>query len=101
MSSAIADSVVYSNVATTQGPLILVKGGTFGVTVSFTGSGSVILNKLSADGSAYVPCENINGVATGFTANGYQVFKLPTGTYEFVVTTVTAVYIELLRIHGE
>jgi hypothetical protein len=100
MSSATGDFVVYSDVAATQGPWTVIKGGTFGVTVSFTGSGSVILQKRAADGVTYVACENINGVATGFTAAGYQVFKLPTGTYEFAVSGVTAVYIEALRIRG-
>jgi hypothetical protein len=101
MSSAIADFYTALDVGATQGPWTIIKGGTFGVTVSFTGSGSVILNKRSADGETYVPVENINGSAAGFTANGYQVFKLATGTYEFAVTTVTAVYIEAIRIHGE
>jgi hypothetical protein len=100
MSSAIGDSIVYSNVSTTQGPWTVIKGGTFGVTVSFTGSGSVVLQKRAADGVTYVPCQNIAGSAAGFAANGYQAFKLSTGTYEFAVAGVTAAYIEALRIHG-
>ncbi len=64
-------------------------------------SGSVILKKIAADLTTYVPCENINGVATGFTAAGYQVFLLPPGTYELVITTATAVYAQIQRIPGE
>lgn len=102
MSSATGDSIVFSNIAATTAPFTLVKGGRFGVTVSATGSGSVILNKRAADGLTYVPCQNINGSAAGFiTTGGYQVFDLPTGTYEFAIATFTAVYIEALRIRGE
>lgn len=74
------------------GPLSATKSftlpeGKYGVTVTATfSSGSVTLEKLSHDGTTYVP------VLPAFTANGYGVIDLPASSYQLVIATATAVY---------
>lgn len=92
------ETIIFADVGATTTAFGLV-GGVYGVDVvgAFT-SGSVILEKRAADGVTFVPCQNNQGVATGFNASGYQVFQLPPGTYEFSVASTTGVYINLQRI---
>lgn len=84
------EKVTYSNVAATQGPFTL-RGGNYGVTAKATwGGGSVTLQRLSPDGTTYVT------VLTAFTADGYQNVSLPGGTYQFLVATATAIYVDIV-----
>jgi hypothetical protein len=95
------DTQVFKNISATTAAFLL-KGGRYGVDVIATfGGGSVILNRVAGDNSTVLPCPNIAGVATGFTAAGYQAFDLPPGSYKLVITTATAVYASVSRVPGE
>lgn len=79
----------YSNISSTPATFQL-KGGNYGVTVTATfGGGSVTFNKLSQDGTTWVP------VVPAFTANGYANVSLPPGNYQLAIATATAVYAEV------
>lgn len=86
------DSQSYSNVAATQGPFTL-KGGQYAVTVHATwGGGSVTLQRRAADGTTFVTC------LTAFSADGFATVYLPTGTYQFLVATATAIYVDITSV---
>jgi hypothetical protein len=80
--------IIFFDVSTTQGPFTVPNlGGKYCVTVNGTfNGGSVTLEKLSRDG--------VTGVAVlpAFTANGYAVIGLPSGTYQLAISEATAVY---------
>lgn len=87
-----AENFVESNISATSGQLNLT-GGKYGLTASATwGGGNAVLQRLSQDGSTYVP------VHTQFTANGFVAVDLPPGIYRVAVTTATAVYFEIVKI---
>jgi len=54
--------------------------------VATWGGGNVALNQLGPDGQTYL------SIATALLANGGAMYYLPPGSYQFVVTTATAVY---------
>lgn len=84
------ENFAFKNVSTTQGPFTL-RGGNYGVTVHATfGGGSVTLQRLSPDGSTYVT------VMTAFAADGYANANLPSGTYQLLVATATAIYVDVV-----
>jgi hypothetical protein len=83
--------ITWSNLSATPAAFIL-PGGLYGLTVMGTGFGTVTLKRLAADGTTYVTC------LTAFSANGYQSAYLPSGTYELVIATTTAVYADLVGI---
>jgi hypothetical protein len=86
------ESVVFKNVAATQGPFTL-RGGSYGVSAIATwGGGSLTLQRLADDGATYVTC------LTAFSANGYASVNLPAGTYQFAIATATAVYCDITSI---
>lgn len=87
------DRVVYSNVGTgTQGPFTL-RGGSYWIETKSTGTGTIDLKKLGPDGSTYT------ARITQITATaGQQTISLPPGTYEWVIVTFTANYLEITRI---
>lgn len=98
MSRAI-DGAVYKNQgAGTLGPFHL-DGGVYAMEAIGTwGGGNADLQRLGPDNSTYVTC----GTATKMTANGFaSPVYLPRGTYQFVITTSTGVYVELQRVQGE
>lgn len=87
-----AESFIESNISANSGQINL-NGGKYGLTASATwGGGNAVLQRLSADGSTYVP------VHTQFTANGYVAVDIPPGIYRVSVTTATAVYFEIVKI---
>lgn len=82
----------FANISATTSPFTL-SGGRYACQVVATfGGGSVTLKRLSNDGSTYTTC------MTAFSAAGFNVADLPSGTYEFVIATATAVYIDLVSI---
>lgn len=86
--------VSYKNVSTTQGPFTL-RGGNYSIEAHATwGGGSVTLQRLAADGSTYVTV----GAFSAFTADGTQNGNLPGGTYQFLVATATAIYVDLASV---
>lgn len=87
------ERVVYSNVAAgTIGPFSL-RGGSYWVETKSTGSGTIDLKRLGLDGSTYT------ARITQITATaGQQTISLPPGTYEWVVGSFTANYLEISRI---
>ena len=63
--------------------------GSYGLTANATwGGGGVALQRRASDGSTFVQVVNV-------TADGYQKLDLPAGTYKFVITTATAVNMDL------
>ena len=89
------DQQTFSNISATTSPFTL-KGGCFGVTVSATwGGGSVDLKRLGPDGSTY-----ISVLSSAFSSNGYQTVNIPPGTYEVVIATATAVYVDITSVYS-
>lgn len=90
MSFNSVDVKAFKNISATTAAFTL-RGGNYGITVHATfGGGSVNLQRLSPDGSTYVP------VLTAFAADGYQNINLPNGTYQVLIATATAVYIDVV-----
>lgn len=87
------DGKVYSNQAAgTLGPFQL-RGGSYWIETNSTGSGTIDLKRLGPDGTTYT------ARITQITATvGQQTISLPPGTYEWVVATFTANYLEITRI---
>lgn len=82
----------FSNISATTASFKL-RGGNYGVTVHATwGGGSVTLQRLSPDGTTYVT------VLTAFAADGYQNQNLPSGTYQLLVVTATAIYVDVVSV---
>jgi hypothetical protein len=82
----------FSNISAT--PTVFgLKGGLYAVTAKGTwGGGSVTLQRLSLDATTYVTC------LTAFSADGYNTVQLPPGTYKLLITTATAVYVDIVAI---
>ena len=89
----VPERVLYSNQsAGTFGPFTL-RGGTYWIETKSTGSGTIDLKRLGPDGTTYT------ARITQITATaGQQTIALPPGTYEWVVATFTANYLEIARI---
>lgn len=87
------DRRVDSNVAAgTIGPFNL-RGGSYWIETKSTGTGTIDLKKLGPDGTTYT------ARITQITAtSGQQTISLPPGTYEWVIATFTANYLEITRI---
>ena len=80
----------FSNISATTASFTL-RGGNYGVTCHATfGGGSIVLQRLSPDGSSYV------NVITALTADGYANNNLPSGTYRLAITTATGVYCDIV-----
>jgi hypothetical protein len=85
------------------------RGGRYAMEVVGTGFGTVELQVQGADGatfiSLYQPFNNagteVDLVIGKFAANGQKFFQLMAGTYQIVVTTASAVYVNIRRIQGE
>ena len=84
-------SISFSNIAATTAAFNL-SGGKYGVTCMGTSFGTVALSRLAADASTYIP------VFTAFAANGYVAVDLPKGNYKVVISSTTAVYIDITKI---
>jgi hypothetical protein len=86
------ENKVFSNISATPAVFTL-RGGQYGVTAKATwGGGSVTLQRLSVDGTTYVTC------LTAFSADGYAVVSLPSGTYKLLVATASAIYVDIVSI---
>lgn len=84
------DVFAFKNISATPASFVL-RGGNYGITVHATwGGGSVTLQRLSPDGSTFVT------VMTAFAADGYANQNLPNGTYQLLVATATAIYIDVV-----
>ena len=68
------------------------RGGQYGVTVTATVFGTITLQKRCPDNSTFVTC------LTAFSAAGYANVNLPSGTYKFAVSGITAGQIEICSI---
>src|ERR1017187_1583317 len=93
MTSNTPERRVDSNVAAgTIGPFTL-RGGSYWIETKSTGTGTIDLKKLGPDGTTYT------ARITQITATaGQQTISLPGGSYEWVVATFTANYLEISRI---
>lgn len=82
----------FVNISATQAAFTL-KGGQYAITIHATwGGGSATLQRLAADGATYVNC------LTAFTADGFQTANLPSGTYQLLIQTATAVYADITSV---
>lgn len=82
----------FKNISATPAAFVL-RGGNYGLTCHATwGGGSVTLQRLSPDGSTYVT------VLTALSADGYGNANLPSGTYQLLVATATAIYCDVVAV---
>jgi hypothetical protein len=87
------DGRIDSNVAAgTIGPFAL-RGGSYWIETKSSGSGTIDLQKRAPDGSTFT-ARITQIVATA----GQQTISLPPGTYQWVIATFTANYLEISRI---
>ena len=100
------DAVKFSNIAATTAAFGL-NGGRYAVGVIATfGGGSVKFQQVGPDGSTMIDLEapfNNAGteadlVISTFLANGMKVFDVPPGQYKIVITTASAVYVNIVRV---
>ena len=85
-------SIQFANISATTAAFAIL-GGTYGLTISATfGGGNVQLQTLSLDGATWI---NVGGAISAASVTD---FTLTAGTYRFVVTTATAIYLSLTKI---
>lgn len=89
------DSAFFKNFTGTTANFELGFGGVYGAEFCATGWGTVQLNVLGPDGVTWI------AAVPAWTANGTVLLGLPSGTYQLVVVTATAVYVSISRIPGE
>lgn len=89
MSGNVGFAQHYANISATTAAFRN-RAGQYSLTVIGSwGGGSVQLQILAGDGATWV------NVGSAITANSFNTVILPEGMYQFVVTTATAVYIDL------
>ena len=87
------ERVVFSNIGAITTAAFALRGGYYWIESKSTGTGTIDLKKLGPDGVTYT------ARITQITATaGQQSIYLPPGTYEWVVATFTANYLEISRI---
>lgn len=87
----VGESKVFTNISATTAAFAL-QGGKYGVTAAATGTGTIGLSRVAADGVTLVK------VITDIAATtGYAVIDLPPGQYKVVIATFTAVYVDITR----
>ena len=67
------------------------------LTFKGTGTGTVDMKQLAADGVTYIPC----GLTQVTATTGFQIVEVPPGQYEVVIATFSANYVTLVRIPTE
>ncbi len=83
------ETFLFKNISATPASFVL-RGGNYSLTCHATwGGGSVTLQRQSPDGSTYVT------VMTALSADGYSNANLPSGTYQLLVATATAIYCDV------
>lgn len=82
------DYVSFSNIAATPADFTL-QGGRYALTIVGAFGTSITLKRKSIDGSTYVTA------VAAFTANGFVITDLPSGTYQLTVVSVTGIYAEI------
>lgn len=100
----------YHSATATSSPTFLLEGGVYAVSVLQTGAGSVKLQRVGPDGSTLLDLtEPFNNAGTEadlvvgtFAGNLCKSrLYLGPGTYQWTVTTSTAIFAELVRIPYE
>jgi hypothetical protein len=87
------DGDTRSNVAAgTIGPFTL-RGGLYWIETKSTGTGTIDLKRLGPDGTTYTA-----RITQIIATTGQQTISLPPGTYEWVVATFTANFLEISRV---
>lgn len=87
------DRVVFSNIAPATTASFNLRGGSYWIETKSTGTGTIDLKRLGPDGTTYT------ARITQITATaGQQTISLPPGTYQWVVATFTANFLEIVRI---
>jgi hypothetical protein len=87
------ERVSFSNIAATPAPFRL-RGGSYAMTAHSAAwsAGSATLQRLAPDNLTYVT------VLPAFSADGFGSANLPSGTYQLLVATVTALYVDIVGI---
>lgn len=97
------EAKLFSNFSSSpQGPFRL-EGGRYVVCMVGT-SGTLSLEILGPDGSTYIICKDIAGVAVTNAALGTASFNtvdLPPGQYEFIGASPVGAYAEVVRCPGD
>ena len=87
------DQVIFSNIAPGTTANFTLRGGSYSIETKSTGTGTIDLKKLGPDGVTFT------ARITQITATaGQQTISLPPGTYQVVIATFTANYVEITRI---
>ena len=87
------ESVSFSNISATTAAFTL-RGGNYAALVTATfGGGNLQLQALAPDGVTFV---NVGSTITTAVLTAYN--NLPPGSYKWVVTTATAIFVSLTRI---
>lgn len=89
-----SDGAGFKNISANTASFTLV-GGKYAVSGNATGTGTIGLQRLSLDGTTWVPV-----FAAWTTTANFAVVDLPPGTYRWAVATFTAVYVEVAAIPG-
>jgi hypothetical protein len=92
MSTAL-DGFFIANQAPGNSATFKLKGGTYGLSATATGTGTFGLQRLANDGATWVP------VHTAFTTGAnYLAVTIPDGSYRVASATVTALFFEVAGI---
>jgi hypothetical protein len=87
----------FVNAAPATSAAFELRGGTYQVSFTGTGAGTVDLKELGPDGVTFIACGLTQIVAT----SGFQNLDLPPGQYEVIVAGFTANYVTVCRIPKE
>lgn len=86
------EAKLFSNISASTAAFALL-GGKYAIAASATGTGTMGLQMLAADGVTFI------AVHTAFaTVTGFVVVDLPPGQYKFALATFTAVYASIARV---
>lgn len=92
--SSVTESKQFSNVGTGNTAAFTLKGGKYAVTTKSTGTGTIDLSIMAADGTTF-----IKPTITQISAvTGFAVIDLPPGQYRFEVATFTANFLSITSV---
>jgi hypothetical protein len=92
MSATAVEAIVFKNIGASSAAFAL-RGGKYAIVANATGTGTMGLQMLGADGLTFVPAHAAFVAVTGFAT-----VDLPPGSYKFVLATFTAVFASICRI---
>ena len=90
------DGQLFSNVGAANTASFTLDGGQYAIDTVSTGTGSIGLQKLGADGATWIPVYTAVTTTSSFTT-----VNIPRGTYRMAIATFTANYISICRIQTD